>query len=113
MARCGCAGFGACNCLISVTGALTVTGSGGQSDPYIVRGPELVADDTAGFDMILTGSGTLASPWHISVKPLAYTTAARPSAATAGDGMMIYDTTINKPLWSDGTVWRDSAGTAV
>jgi hypothetical protein len=25
---------------------------------------------------------------------------------------MIYDTTINKPIWSDGAVWRDATGTA-
>jgi len=32
---------------------------------------------------------------------------------TSGDGAMIYDTTLNKPIWSDGAVWRDAAGTAV
>lgn len=42
-----------------------------------------------------------------------YTTAGRPSAVTLGDGAQIYDTTLNKPVWSDGTVWRDAAGTAV
>ena len=40
------------------------------------------------------------------------TTATRPSAVTLGDGAMIYDTTINKPIWSDGAVWRDATGTA-
>ena len=40
------------------------------------------------------------------------TTVARPSAARVGRGAQIYDTTISKPLWSDGTVWRDAAGTA-
>lgn len=42
-----------------------------------------------------------------------YTTAGRPSAATAGAGAMIYDTTLSKPIWSDGSVWRDAAGSSV
>jgi len=37
------------------------------------------------------------------------TTAARPSAVTAGAGAVMYDTTLSKPIWSDGTVWRDDA----
>lgn len=42
-----------------------------------------------------------------------FTTAGRPSAPAFGAGTMIYDTDLKKPLWSDGTVWRDAAGTAV
>lgn len=41
------------------------------------------------------------------------TTAGRPSASTAGAGATMYDTTLSKPIFSDGTVWRDAAGTAV
>lgn len=40
-----------------------------------------------------------------------YATGARPSAATAGTGASIFDTTLGKPLWSDGTDWKDSTGT--
>jgi hypothetical protein len=40
-------------------------------------------------------------------------TGSRPSAATAGVGAMFYDTTLSKPIWSNGTVWKDSAGTTV
>jgi Protein of unknown function (DUF2793) len=42
-----------------------------------------------------------------------YATAGRPSAATVGAGTQIYDTTLSKPVWSDGTDWRDAAGTVV
>jgi hypothetical protein len=42
-----------------------------------------------------------------------FTTATRPSAATFGAGTHIYDTTLSKPIWSDGTAWRDAAGTVV
>lgn len=41
------------------------------------------------------------------------TTANRPSAASVGAGSQFYDTTLSKPIWSDGAVWRDGAGTAV
>jgi len=40
-------------------------------------------------------------------------TASRPSAVTVGAGAVFYDTTLVEPIWSDGTVWRDAAGTAV
>ena len=41
------------------------------------------------------------------------TTANRPNAASVGASSVFYDTTLSKPIWSDGTVWRDAAGTAV
>ena len=41
------------------------------------------------------------------------TTAARPAAATAGAGAHMFDTTIGKPIWSDGAAWRDATGAAV
>ncbi|WP_425102282.1 DUF2793 domain-containing protein [Tropicibacter sp. S64] len=42
----------------------------------------------------------------------AYTTAARPNAATVGAGAMIFDTDLQKPLWSDGAIWRLAGGNA-
>lgn len=40
-------------------------------------------------------------------------TASRPSASTVGAGAMFYDTTLSKPIWSDGTSWKDATGSAV
>lgn len=40
-------------------------------------------------------------------------TGSRPAAATVGKGAQFYDTTLNKPIWSDGTNWKDAAGTTV
>lgn len=40
-------------------------------------------------------------------------TGSRPSAATAGAGSQFYDTTLGIPIWSNGTVWKDAAGTTV
>ena len=42
----------------------------------------------------------------------ATTAAGRPDAAELGAGTMLYDTGLNKPIWSDGTGWR-ATGTAV
>jgi hypothetical protein len=47
------------------------------------------------------------------LRPGVYTTALRPTAATAGVGGMVYDSTLSKPVWSDGTAWRDATGTVV
>ena len=41
------------------------------------------------------------------------TSGSRPSAATVGQGAQWFDTTLGKPIWSDGTNWRDAAGTVV
>lgn len=40
-------------------------------------------------------------------------TANRPSAAAKGAGAMFYDTTLSKPIWSNGAVWKDATGTTV
>lgn len=42
-----------------------------------------------------------------------FTTAGRPAAATLGARSPYYDLTLNKPVWSDGTVYRDATGTTV
>jgi parallel beta-helix repeat protein len=39
------------------------------------------------------------------------TTAQRPTTVIAGD--FYYDTTLGKPIWYNGTVWKDAAGTTV
>lgn len=41
-----------------------------------------------------------------------YTTALRPSASTSGAGACIFDTTLNKPIWSTGSAWVLADGTA-
>lgn len=48
-----------------------------------------------------------------AIKANAMAAGSRPSASTAGVGAQVYDTTLSKPIWSDGTVWRDAMGTAV
>ena len=42
-----------------------------------------------------------------------FTTATRPGAAEIGRGAMVFDTTLNKPIWSNGTNWVDATGMSV
>lgn len=67
----------------------------------------------------LGGSGPLTlSGTEIQVNaPLklqnSYPSDSRPLASQMGQGYQIYDTTLHKPLWSDGSNWRDAAGSVV
>jgi hypothetical protein len=69
---------------------------GGIKDPNVARALQVLA-------------GQVPTPMRLP----RYTTALRPPAAGAGQGAMILDTTLNKPVFSDGTSWRDAAGTVV
>ena len=48
-----------------------------------------------------------------AVQTGAFATGSRPAAATAGAGAMIFDTTLNIPIWSTGSVWVDATGATV
>jgi hypothetical protein len=48
-----------------------------------------------------------------ALKVGAYATGSRPSATTLGAGAHIFDTTLNRPLWSTGSAWVDAAGNTV
>lgn len=50
--------------------------------------------------------------WVVERWPSA-TPTTRPAAASVGVGVSYYDTTLSKPVWSDGTSWRDAAGNLV
>jgi hypothetical protein len=43
----------------------------------------------------------------------AVATSARPDPTTVPAGTQIYDSTLGKPIWSNGTVWHDSTGASV
>lgn len=42
-----------------------------------------------------------------------YTTATRPGPTVVSKGRQIYDSTLNKPIWSTGSVWVDASGATV
>lgn len=74
-----------------------------------------IAGQTADLFVAADSGGTALSAIRPTgaFKHLATTTGGRPSASASGAGTQVYDTTLSKPIWSDGTVWRDAAGTAV
>lgn len=47
------------------------------------------------------------------VKGYSSNTAGRPTASAAGMGSSMFDTTLNKPIWSNGTNWVDATGATV
>lgn len=48
------------------------------------------------------------SDWTLRTIPVP--TTSRPSASILGAGATIFDTTLNKPLWSTGVDWVDAMG---
>lgn len=123
MPRCNCAGS-TCGCNLIAGPGVTVTGTGTKADPFKVTATlgslnaALSFNDSATIDFTVAGTGTPADPMTVTaitktVPWPTYPTAGRPSAATLGAGAFFYDTTLSKPMWSNGTVWKDAAGTTV
>ncbi|MDP9986454.1 3D (Asp-Asp-Asp) domain-containing protein [Arthrobacter oryzae] len=59
------------------------------------------------------GSAVLLGQTRYGITLPSFTTAGRPSAATAGVGSKVYDKTLFKTITSDGTNWRDETGAIV
>jgi hypothetical protein len=63
------------------------------------------------------GNGTVAPTIYLGVgepvRVAALATGSRPSASSGGVGAMMFDTTLGKPIWSNGTVWKDATGATV
>jgi hypothetical protein len=70
-------------------------------------------DAAADVTMERISSGTLGVGAGHSIRTGRAATGSRPSASTVGSGAMFYDTTLSKPIWSDGAAWRDATGTSV
>lgn len=75
--------------------------------------PDLIELTTPSGDFKFFANGSVTFNGHTVVTVQNFATGSRPSATTSGMGAQIYDSTIHKPLWSDGTVWRDAMGNAV
>lgn len=124
MARnCGCAG-GSCGCLIEAGEGVAISGLGTAADPYVVSSAigvlfdVITFTDSSSVNFTVTGSGTTGDPMNVTAVTIAqrfvnYPTGGRPSAVAAGAGAYYYDTTLGKPAWSNGTVWKDAAGTTI
>jgi hypothetical protein len=83
MARC-CGGT-TCACKVEAGRHVEVTGTGTAGDPFVIDAQtHLTVEDNTQFNLVLTGSGTLAQPWLLSVE----------YAGTGGlDGLPDVDTT--------------------
>lgn len=83
---------------------LETTGTGS----YITR------DNGTGDTVVGTATGVVRTDSGTSLfRTGATTTAGRRTASSAGAGAMGYDTTLSIPIFSDGTNWRNAAGTIV
>ena len=61
--------------------------------------------------LVRAAAGVLRTGSVLAVAAVA--TGSRPSAATVGAGGMIFDSTLGKPIWSDGSNWVDATGATV
>jgi hypothetical protein len=89
----------------------------GTADQVYVGGNAgipLVAFGSA-YDTVLqrSSAGVLGMPSTQAFETGEAATGSRPSAASVSAGAQFYDTTLGKPIWSNGTVWKDAAGTTV
>jgi len=69
-----------------------------------------------GINTTVTGTPLVvgASVTNLFLAPgYSFTTAARPAATAMRAGSTYYDTTLSKQAWSDGTNWKDAAGTNI
>lgn len=86
----------------------------GSPASMILGGASLYFLTDNAFDI---GSASSLRPRYIraatAVRTGAFATGSRPAAATAGAGAMVFDTTLGKPVFSNGTNWVDATGTVV
>lgn len=88
---------------------------GGSGSLFYTPGPSQfhIFNDGTGAATFQTTATGISLATNKSVRLAVTTTPTRPSAVSAGKGALIYDETISKPIWSDGTVWRDALGAVV
>jgi hypothetical protein len=101
-----------------ITWDCTITGAAFDNGALGVNSPRVVGQ----LPDLYTGSGNTANKWRWmgtgvrvpntnTIGTGTGATASRPASQAAG--CMWFDTTLNKPIWFDGTNWRDAAGTIV
>lgn len=80
------------------------------TDGRVIWGPGNAAGDV---QLSRLAAGVVGTGPAQAIRTGLNATASRPSASTVGQGSQFYDTTLHKPIWSDGSTWRDATGTAV
>lgn len=61
----------------------------------------------------IVGSSGIAFTGQNTYQVAAFATGSRPLATAVANGTMIYDDTLDKPIWSNGSVWKDASGATV
>lgn len=102
----------------SFYGGINAIRAVGNNDKFNVNGTSGRIELVNGSDLICYSDNYVTATARIfgatgAIKVGAAGTGSRPSAAAVGAGGMFYDTTLGKPIWSNGTAWRDATGTAV
>lgn len=99
--------------------SVTEVGTDSTAVSGTVRGPSpIVNTDGDRGDRIFIGDirpealGKTPIPGDVYIGPPP-SGSVRPPAPDYGVGGEFYDTLLNKPIWSDGTIWRDALGTPV
>jgi len=87
----------------------TILDSGGNTN-FVFAKNSIVGYQPTSWSTAISSTGAYVE--FMNTKQL-YTTVGRPDASVVRVGAMYFDTTLNKPVWSDGTNWRDAAGTIV
>lgn len=80
------------------------------TDGRVLWGPGNAAGDA---QLSRVAAGVVGTGAAQAFRPGVAATASRPSAVAVGKGSMFYDSTLSKPIWSDGTNWKDATGATV
>lgn len=116
MPRCSCAGS-TCGCKVQGGAGIEVTGLGTAASPYIITATigdlasAMEFDDTPDVVFAVAGDGTPSDPLVISATtprknfPI-YPTGGLPDPSVWGEGAFAYDSLIDAPVFSNGTVWK-------
>jgi hypothetical protein len=94
---------------VAATGDAESTGNAGSN--FAIAGYADNGSKIADYFVIRRTDGRITANGALQHK--SYTTATRPTPASVGTGSCIFDTTLSKPIWSDGTNWRDAGGAIV
>lgn len=87
-----------------------------RAEPYMLG--DFVTHEGQMWESLIDNNGDtpgVTGAWvkTIALPPVSGTTAERPSPADVGKGFQYYDETLEQPIWSNATVWKDASGTAV
>ena len=87
----------------------TILDSGGNTN-FVFAKNNMIGYQPTSWSTAISSTGAYVEFMNVQQ---VYTTATRPDPAVVRVGASYYDTTLSKPAWSNGTVWKDASGTTV